>query len=158
MTPADKKKTPQILESAYFHTGNGGLVLNVVESEYGSYKDGARNFELEASFSHHAIGISTTFPLGSMEVVGWLHDMTGRLLKVMADTPTEARHFAFDYHPEGEVRVENGVANEYKFRYADGKLTVVPDERSTMTSGSGGVQEEHEEASDDPKGEEQPNG
>jgi hypothetical protein len=98
------------LEAAYFHTGNGGATIKFTV-------DDKNEHILTLGFSHHGNKMSASLPMGSMEMVGWLHEATGRLLKEMSATPKEGRTFPFEYHPQGEVTVENGKDADYYFSW-----------------------------------------
>ncbi len=139
------------IESVYFHWGNGGLSIKVVENTHkwtSSWEDPGEirmdreihehvdiTYRMEVGASHHGASMETSFDLGSMEVVGWLHEMTGRLLKRMAGQPNQSRLSAFDYHPAGRVGVRDGeqMGAEGYFRWKDGELVNVDDEHR-MTS------------------------
>lgn len=117
------------LESAYFHTGNGGSTLKFTV-------DDKNEHILTLGFSHHGNKMSASLPMGSMEMVGWLHEATGRLLKEMAASPKEGRTFPFEYHPQGEVTHENGKEADYYFSWdANGKHVV--ERKMEQVSGPG---------------------
>ena len=109
----------KIIESCYFHTGNGGLQLRVVEHEYVSEaktlpggvslpETTYTHYTFQASYSHHGAEMQMEFDLGSLEIVGWVHQATGRLLKRMLTKHDAARNSGFDYRKLGNVSAEDG--------------------------------------------------
>ncbi len=138
--------TPKVIESVYFHWGNGGLIFKVVEHSFttGPYAwqkepevETHTYYRLDVDASHHGASTKISFDLGSMEIVGWLHEMTGRLLKRMATKPDQGRGLGiFDYHPQGRVSIEDGEEKNYLFRFLDGKVTEEAEEPVSSDSGS----------------------
>lgn len=150
------ESTYKTIESCYFHWGNGGLSFRVVEHthKWTSHRDDpgeirmdhetrehvSVTYRMEVDASHHGGVMTTSFDLGSMEIVGWLHEMTGRLLKRMSSQPEQGRHHVFEYHPQGKVSIEDGEPKEYHFRFRDGKVTpVVMEQRSFSGPGFAGT-------------------
>lgn len=128
---AEENSRTEVIESAYFHTGNGGLTLEVIHKWFPDTPD-LNVYSMQASYNHMGSGVSCEFPLESMDIAGWLHEVTGRLLSRMAMSPDEARTIAFDYQDCGDVSVENGVPTDYKFRWDGQGKHLVKDEVATF--------------------------
>ena len=90
-------------------------------------------YALQASYNHMGSGITCEFPLESMDIAGWVHEATGRLLPLMAKQPNEARYLAYDYNGGGDVSVENGVKVDYKFRWDSQGGHLIKDERASYS-------------------------
>lgn len=134
----DKTKTTTI-EAAGFHLGNGGLNLSVTEHEYeyelneDSPSRTLTSYMMGVSLNHHGAEVHFEFPLGSLEVVGWLHEMTGRLVKRMATKNRGGRNYTFDYVKHGSATVEDGKEVDYSFRWKDDEAGI-----GTLLAGSPG--------------------
>jgi hypothetical protein len=115
-----------VLERVYFHIGNSGLVLKVTHDtpDEGSSYVGSI-YHLEASMKAFGVPLGVSIPLGSPEIVYWLHEVTGRILKKMVCLPNCGRHTHFGEHdPDhgrrvhpGQVAIEDGNELEYNFTY-----------------------------------------
>ena len=127
---ADADARTEVIESAYFHTGNGGLTLDILHRWYPDSPD-LNLYALQASYNHMGSGITCEFPLESMDIAGWVHEVTGRLLSRMAKQPDEARYLAYDVDC-GDVSVENGVKKDYKFRWDSQGKHLVKEETATF--------------------------
>src|SRR5512142_468064 len=114
-----------VLEEAYFHISNGGLTLKVVQDPAytGSSRFNWTMAHLTAEMNSFGVPLEVSIPLGSPEIVYWLHEVMGRLLGDMCQQPNSGRYFHFgdprmgpgsDIHP-GSVQIENGQACKYNY-------------------------------------------
>lgn len=133
-----------VLEEAYFHISNGGLTLSVVHDPPDDSKWVFSIAHLKVELTCFAIPLTVKIPLGSPEVVFWLHKVTGRLLDKMMNKPNCGRHihfgqkiseFAGEIHP-GHVFREDEVPRDYKFVYDEnGFRQVVEDNEEKSGEG-----------------------
>jgi hypothetical protein len=114
----------QTIESAYFHWGNGGLGLKVQQADQESEQTPDTiwtTYQLKVEARHHGACFDFSFPLGSSEIVGWLHEVTGRLLKRMQTKRDKARNTAF-IGGWCRLDIEDGKPADVHFEWKDGTL------------------------------------
>ncbi len=100
---ADSSPPPieKIIERAYFHVGNGGMTLSIIEDR--SPKDGATSYRFKHEMSVFGAKSEGSFPLGSSDIVSWMNMALQRVsMKVAAafadrsfqpfDNPVEVTH------------------------------------------------------------------
>lgn len=133
------KEQTNSIERVHFHLCNGGLTLNIVESEATydfSREEGPSeivtytHYQLHATFSHFGSVVDVSLPLGSMEVVGWLHEVTGRLLRRMQGKQDQAKQYCFERI--GRLQEEDGQAVDEHFQMNGTDLVKVPAPVSTL--------------------------
>jgi hypothetical protein len=134
-----------ILEKAYFHISYGWVTLQVVQDPPDK-EDSSFNWamaHLKARIASFGIPLEVDIPLGSPEIVHWLHEVTGRLLQEMVQKPNCGRHFHFGdprmngsrVHP-GNVKIEGGKECEYNYIYDETGLHYQA-EKTVEASGPG---------------------
>lgn len=75
----------EVLESAYFHVGNGGLTLRVVRTLSGK-NHSHPNYRMDFEFTHMGAGTTGSFDMGHPVIVAWLIGaLTNTLPKVHKD-------------------------------------------------------------------------
>lgn len=107
---ASDPSSEKVLEQAYFHTSNGGLILSLFENSGNDYF----NYRVEYKVNTFGLNGSGGFSLDSSEVVDWLANALLRTKPLLA-----AKELKHSYSPISKtyVNVENGVslrvASEY---------------------------------------------
>ncbi len=67
---ADPLPTETILERAYFHVGNGGMTLSIVEERS---PEGTKSYRFKHELSVFGAKTESSFPLGSSDIVSWMN-------------------------------------------------------------------------------------
>jgi len=128
-----------LLEKANFHICNSGVNLSIVHEPFDDDKEEMAwsLYHLVAEIQAFGIPLSVTVPLGSPEMVWWLHHVTGKVLKRMMTSVGKGRHYHLD-HP-GRIVVEDGNEREFAFKY-DGELREVTTHNHVQFSSEPGNQ------------------
>lgn len=107
---ASAADTEKLIESAYFHTSNGGLTLNLYEASHGD----SLSYRFEYDVNTFGLNGKGGFSLNSTEVVDWLANALLRTRPLLSEELTQ-----HSWNPISQtyVNVENGVtlrvASEY---------------------------------------------
>lgn len=123
-----------LLEKANFHICNSGVNLSIVyePSEHDKEEMAWSLYHLEAEILAFGIPLSVTVPLGSPEMVWWLHHVTGKVLKRMMSAVGKGRHYHLD-HP-GRIVVDDSKECDFAFKY-DGEVREVTTHNHVQYSG-----------------------
>lgn len=97
---ADLPPVEKIIERAYFHVGNGGLTLSILEVAPGG--GGTPNeYRFEHEISVFGQKSTSSFPLGSSDIVSWMNMALQRVSMKVAATSHDGRSFVpFDTPPD----------------------------------------------------------
>lgn len=95
-----KEPVERVIERAYFHVGNGGLTLSIVELQPGG--GGTPNeFRFKHAISVFGQSSESSFPLGSSDIVSWMNMALQRVSMKVAATAHDGRSFIpFDNPPD----------------------------------------------------------
>jgi hypothetical protein len=87
------ERTRRVLEESYFHTGNGGLTLRIVEEamvwdpatlmNLPTLEPVSRSYRFEYSFSHMSAMVDGSFPLGTSDIARWLGEALARTVPLL---------------------------------------------------------------------------
>jgi hypothetical protein len=90
--------TDRIIERAYFHVGNGGLTLSVIEER--SPEDGTASYRFKHEISVFGASSESSFPLGSSDIVSWMNMALQRVSMKVAAAFHERSYQPFDNPPD----------------------------------------------------------
>jgi hypothetical protein len=95
---ADDTPTEKIIERAYFHVGNGGLTLSIIEER--SPKDGVATYRFKHEMSVFGANSESSFPLGSSDIVSWMNMALQRVSMKVAAAFHDRSFQPFDNPPD----------------------------------------------------------
>lgn len=97
----------KVIERAYFHVGNGGLTLSIVEVQPGG--GGTPNeFRFKHEISVFGQTSESSFPLGSSDIVSWMNMALQRVSMKVAATAHDGRSFV-PFSTPPDVTHANGM-------------------------------------------------
>jgi len=88
----------KIIERAYFHVGNGGLTLSIVEER--SPKDGVASYRFKHEMTVFGAASESSFPLGSSDIVSWMNMALQRVSMKVAAAFHDRSFQPFDNPPD----------------------------------------------------------
>ncbi len=97
----------KVLDSAFFDISNGGIFLSI---EQDGEEEGS-NYHLGASIRALGVGVTVQIPMHNQHLVGYLHHITGKLLKRMSI----AEDKGYPVPHSGETHIVDGAESQYKF-------------------------------------------
>lgn len=94
---ADPPPVEKIIERAYFHVGNGGMTLSIVEEKS---PEGRTDYRFQHEMSVFGAKSESSFPLGSSDIVSWMNMALQRVSMKVASSFSDRSFQPFDNAPD----------------------------------------------------------